>query len=404
MPRFRYSAYTAAGALESGELQAASDVAALDQLSAQGLTPVSLDVGGQALPWWQRDLSFGGGTRARPAALEQFFKTLAGLLQVRLALLRSLRFCEGNATDRAMAQVLGRVQAEVSDGATLAAAMRATDGFFPDRLVTMVEIGEAADRLPQVAARIAETLATEAEQRRELRGALIYPAILVIMSLLVMALLVFFLTPTLAPVFASADAELPGVLRAMAAVRAAALSNGPLLLAAGAAVTLLAALVRRPLGALWGRVALRLPVLGGYLRQSETLKILQTLALMLSSGAPLPVAMRTVHETTRHGAYRALLARAEDAVMAGGTLSATLSASPLIDPMAAAMLEAGEETDRMVPVLDQLVADLRARSARTMAQAIRLITPLVTLVIGLSVGGIILSTVSAIMSLNDVAF
>jgi len=404
MPRFSYSAYTATGTLETGEVQATSDVAALDQLSAQGLTPVSLQAGTLALPWWQRDLSFGGKQSAKPDALEHFFKTLAGLLKVRLGLLRSLRFCEGNTKDRAMALSLSRVQSDVSDGSTLGQALRGAGSFFPDRLITMVEIGEASDRLADVTDRIATTLASEAEQRRELRGALIYPVILVIMSLLVMALLVFFLAPTLAPVFASADAELPTVLRLMAGVRVTILAQWPVVMVSILVVLVMLRVLRRQIRNVVARVALRLPVLGGYLRQSETLKILQTLALMLSSGAALPRAMITARETTRHPAYRALLTRAVDRILAGGTLSDVLSNSPLIDPMAAAMLEAGEETDQMVPVLDQLVADLGARSARTLAQAIRLITPLITLVIGVSVGGIILSTVSAIMSLNDVAF
>ncbi|MEQ6204727.1 type II secretion system F family protein [Sulfitobacter sp. HNIBRBA2951] len=404
MPLFSYSAYTASGALETGEVQAPSDVAALDQLSAQGLTPVSLKAGGQSLPWWQRDLSFGGAQSSKPDALEHFFKTLAGLLKVRLALLRSLRFCEGNTKDRAMAQALSRVQRDVRDGSTLGQALRSAGSFFPDRLVTMVEIGEAADRLADVTDRIAVTLASEAEQRRELRGALIYPVILVVMSLLVMALLVFFLAPTLAPVFASADAELPTVLRLMVGLREVILAQWPAILIAFCAVLMASRLLRHPVRNFIARIALRLPILGGYLRQSETLKILQTLALMLSSGASLPRAMATARATTRHPAYRALLTQTEDRIMAGGALSDGLSRSPLVDPMAGAMLEAGEETDQMIPVLDQLVIDLRARSARTLAQAIRLITPLITLVIGVSVGGIILSTVSAIMSLNDVAF
>ncbi|MGC1495036.1 MAG: type II secretion system F family protein [Sulfitobacter sp.] len=404
MPRFNYSAYSATGVLEKGEVQASSDIAALDRLSAQGLTPVSLQAGNLALPWWQRDLSFGRKQTARPDALEHFFKTLAGLLKVRLGLTRSLRFCEGNTKDRLMAQVLSRVKDDVNDGSTLGEALRGAGSYFPDRLITMIEIGEASDKLADVTQRVAVTLALEAEQRRELRSALIYPAILVIMSLLVMALLVFFLAPTLAPVFASAGEDLPALLGLMAGLRLTILAQWPAILIAMFVAVLILQFLRSHIRNFMIRIALRLPVLGGYLRQSETLKILQTLALMLSSGAALPRAMVTARETTRNPAYRALLIHAEDRILAGGSLSDVLSNSPLIDPMAAAMLEAGEETDQMVPVLDQLVTDLSARSARTLAQAIRLITPLITLVIGISVGGIILSTVSAIMSLNDVAF
>lgn len=404
MPRFSYSAYTNAGALESGEVQAETDVAALDQISAQGLTPVSLKLGGQSLPWWQRDISISGRQRADPAALEQFFKTFSDLLRVRLPMIKALRFCEENATDRAMMQELGRVQSDVGGGSTLGQALRGTEGFFPDRLITMVEIGEAADRLPEIALRIADSLAVEAEQRRELRSAMIYPLILIVMSLLVVLLLVFFLTPTLTPVFTSAQADLPSILQAMATIREVVLKQWPIVLICLAGAIILLYALRHPFRAGISKVALKLPGISSFVRQSETLKLFQTVSLMLASGAPLPRAIITAKETTRHPAYRNLLAKAEEKVVAGNTLSEVFSKTVLIHPMTTAMLEAAEETDRMVPVLEQLVTDLRARSARALQQVIRLITPIITLVIGVSVGGIILSTLSAIMALNDVTF
>jgi general secretion pathway protein F len=337
MPHYSYSAYTATGALEIGELQAASDVAALDQLSAQGLTPVSLDAGGIALPWWQRDLSFGDKKTAKYDSLEHFFKALAGLLNVRLGLLRSLQFCEGNTKDNAMAKALSRVRSDVSDGSTLARALRNAGNFFPERLITMVEIGEAADRLAEVTSRIADTLASQAEHRRELRSALIYPVLLIIMSFLVILLLVFFLAPTLSPVFASAGADLPTILRMMEGLRIAIFEHWPIFMIGLFAVIIALRLLRKSLKKITTGIALRLPVIGGYLRQSETLKIAQTLALMLSSGANLPRAMSTARETTLNPTYRELLIRAEDINQAGGTLSDVLSSSPLIDPKAAAM-------------------------------------------------------------------
>lgn len=406
MPRFAYSAYTSSGELETGEVQAASDVSALDALSARGLTPVSLTAGAAAVPWWQRDISLTGGAAAaaKPKELELFFATLSSLLTVRFPLTRALRFCAGNAGDRGMRRVLERVQEDVEGGQTLAAAMDAAEGFFPDRFVTMIQIGEASNKLAEVSTRIAETLAAEAARHRELRSALVYPVILIVMSFLVLALLVFYLAPTLLPVFASTQSAPPAVLRAMAGLREAVLTGWPALLAGGTAAVLLIVWSWRAVRHALAPLALRVPVVGPYVKQSQTLRLCRTLALMLSSGATLPRAVTTARETTAHPAYRALMARAEEGIVSGGSLAPTLRASPLIDPMAGAMMEAAEETDRLLPVLDRLVEELAERTARTQAQAIGLITPLLTLVIGLGVGGVILSTVSAIMTLNDVAF
>lgn len=404
MPRYAYSAYDSSGSLTSGEVQAQNDLAALDQLTARGLTPVSLDTGGQALRWWQREISLSGKAEINPQALSLFFRNFASLLSVGFPLPRALRFCLGSTRDAALRQVLGQTSEAVSDGQSLAGALQDTDGRIPERLVTMIEIGEASNRLADVAARIADTLEAETARKRELRSALVYPMILVVMSVLVLGLLVFYLAPTLMPVFASAASEPPWILSSMTALRDLLLSGWPLVLGGLLAFVLFLRLTWPALSRAAAPVILRTPVIGQYLRQSETLTLCRTLALMLSSGAPLPRALSVARDTAGHPAYRALLARTQTEVTAGAPLSASLSQSPLIDPMAAAMLEAAEEADHMAPVLDRLVAEMSTRTARTLDQAIKLITPLMTLAIGLGVGGVILSTISAILSLNDVAF
>lgn len=405
MPRYAYSAYAKSGEIENGEVFAENDVAALDVLTSRGLKPVSLIAGGSAEKWWQRDFSLtGGAAQARPEALEQFFRTLAGLLEVRFPLPRAMRFCAGQSRDRRLARALGRVTDALEGGQTLAEALKNEDGYFPDRFVAMIDVGEAANRLPEIVSRAADTLTTEAERRRELRSALIYPAILMAMSLLVLAMMIFYLAPTLMPVFGSAGSEPPAIMLAMINIRSVLLSGWPMILAGLAAAAFVSRLLVPPVRRMLFRVGLRLPVTGAYLRQVNTLGLCQTLVLMLAGGAPLPRAVSTARDAAPLGPYRDLIARTLELINAGGTLAESLGTSKLIDPMAVAMIEAGEEADQLPQVLDRLVRDLRSRSARTLTQAIRAITPILTLLIGVGVGAVILSTVTAIMNLNDIAF
>ncbi|WP_037317586.1 type II secretion system F family protein [Ruegeria halocynthiae] len=405
MPRYSYTAYTVSGKLEKGELQAADELAVLSVLTGKGLQPVTIEEGALKLPWWQRDISFRSGeTKATPAALEHFFQTLAGLLEVHLPLRQALRFCSENVKDKQMAQSVSRLEHDVADGKTLAFAMREADGYFPDRLTTMIEIGETANNLRSVAVRIAAGLETDAKQRREIRSAMIYPVILVVMSLFVMALLVFYLAPTLVPVFDNADSDPPFILGAMTELRDLLAYKWPVVLVLLAGAFVLWQLLKVHIKTATYPILLKLPVVGRYLRISETLKILDALTMMLSSGSTLPHALETAQQATGQPAYLALLKQSEERVVAGDTLSATFKSTPLIDPMTVAMIEASEASDKMVQVLDRLVLDLRIRSAQIRAQSIRLITPVLTLAIGLGVGGVIMSTISAIMSLNDVAF
>jgi general secretion pathway protein F len=125
---------------------------------------------------------------------------------------------------------------------------------------------------------------------------------------------------------------------------------------------------------------------------------------MLGSGAPLPQALAAAREAVALEPHRALLERAEAQVVAGGTLATALGHGQLIDPTALAMIEAGEEADDLRAILDTATTILAEETTRTLTQAIRTLTPVLTLTIAFGVGAIILTTISAIMDLNDIAF
>ncbi|WP_176556001.1 type II secretion system F family protein [Pelagimonas phthalicica] len=358
--------------------------------------------GGQALPWWQREFSLSGNIRLKPQAQVSFFQTLASLLEAGFSLPKALRFCADTMRDRAMQRHLEQALEDIQDGRPLAQAL--SDSGITPRFLIMIETGEAANKLTDIVARIAETLEAEAKRKKELQAALLYPAILITMSFMVMILLVFYLAPTLTPVFATNAAEPPAILQGMIKLRGALITQWSLFLSAGLALVVLAKISAAPLKKVLSPLVLHLPLIGPFIRQSETLNACRTLALMVNSASPLPQALAMASQSASHPSYRQLLTSTEQAVVAGQSLSSTLAQSPLIDPMAAAMIEVAEESDRLGPMLDKLVREMTERSSRTLDQAIKLVTPVLTLVIGLSVGGVILSTISAILTLNDVAF
>lgn len=403
MPRFAYSAYDPSGKIIHGELTSASELEALDSLAAKGLTPVQVSAGGSALPWYQREFSLSGKSGAlKPAAIERFFNGFSALLSSSFPLVNALKYSAEQAQDPATRRALSRLGDSVENGASLQAAMAEIDPAFPPRLQTLVGVGESANTLAEVSARIATMLASQARMRRELRSALIYPAILLVMSALVLGLIVFYLVPTLEPVFRSAQAPLPLPLHLMSGFRQTVLNAWPLMLGLFAALLVLGFALRAPIQRGLAALATRLPVIGPFLRQRATLDICQSLSLMLGSGATLSQALTTAEQSSLNPAYTALLAQASERITSGGTLSQTLLGNPLIDQMTATLLQAGEEADRLPQVLDTATADLSDRTSRTLAQLIQMLTPVLTLLIGFSVGAVILSTIAAIMDLNDI--
>lgn len=405
MPRFRYKAFDAEGQMSDGDVEALDERAALQALMVQGLTPVEVSRGAQDVPWWARDISLTGQTPALKAKeVERFFSTLSALIGARFPLTDSLRFCAGQTRDPRMRRVLARVRQSVENGSSLKAALDAETGVFPARLLTLVGIGEASNTLPETTEKIAALLMAEAALYRELRGTMVYPVILMVTAGVVFGVLVFYLVPTLVPVFNSARADIPLPLALMMALRGLVLEHWSVLLVGLAGAGALMVGLRHRLAPVVSALARRLPVIGPFLRQQATLEICRNLHLMLSSGATLPAALATARDAARGGENRLLMQQALSDVQSGGRLSDTLSRHGGFDAVAATLIQAGEQSDRLPDVLGRITEDLTHRSTRALKQLVQLLTPVMTLFIGGSIGVVILSTISAIMDLNDLAF
>lgn len=405
MPNYAYSAYANDGSSVSGEIQAENDVAALDLIAQRGLTPISLTEGGYSGPWWSREINLVSTSgKIKSGELEQFFTSFSALMLAQFPLPRTLGYCENQTKDRTMKRALGTVRASVENGMSLGQAMRDAGHVFPERFISLIATGESSNKLAEISASAAALLNSEAKLKRELRAALVYPAILLVMSFLVLGLVVFYLAPTLMPVFATAGAEPPAILQFMTGVRDVVLSGWPVLLAGTAAILLVTYTLRQRLSAGITALLMRLPLSGRYLKRRETLRLCQSIHLMLNSGATLTQSLTAAQEGAGFAAYKSLLADAKERIVAGGTLSETLGDSPLIDDMAGTLIQAGEESDRLTEVLETVVTSLSASTSQTLNQMVRLLTPLLTLIIGIGVGAVILSTISAIMDLNDIAF
>ena len=404
MPTFAYRAIDASGTRRKGEVIAANDVAALDQIAKLGLTPIGIVEGTINAPWWARDIQLFGPRTLKPKELEGFFSSLAAMLNAKTPLPTALRFCADLSTDRAMIAKLQSAIASVEDGMSLANALTDDQNTFPDRLLTMIRLGEASNSLADVVTRAAQTLELESQLRREVRQAMIYPIILLLMSLLVMALLVFYLAPTLAPVFATANSKPPLIIATMIRVQQGVINHWPTVLIGAGVGAAIIVFSWGSIKKLWQKLLLVMPVTKRYLSRRETLRLCQTLYLMLSSGGQLSDAIKMSAETVSQSNWRDMLSTAHDRIKAGQSMTQAMLDNGLIDPMARTILKTGEQSDQLIAVLGPAITTLQSQTTQSLSQAVKLLTPLMTLLIGTAVGAIILSTVSAIMELNNVVF
>lgn len=403
MPSFSYTAVTKAGATTRGAIVARDEVGALDVLVRRGLTPTALRKGRWSnVPWWKRELF---PRRRLSARLFPIFTSLATLLNARLPLIEALGFVAAQTRDPVLHHLLSNLQDALQNGQSLTHALDSPDATaLPLRIRTLLQLGERTDTLAQTCARVASMLKSEADIAGELRSALVYPVILLAMSLLVLGMLVFFLTPTLLQVFVTAQADPPGLLSVMNAVRIAFVVHiGPL--AAGVAiVALLAVLLRSRLSHALQWILSRTPITATFLRKRDSAAFCQTMSVMLQAGMSSVDGLSAATPIIRTPAWRQAITQARLDVEAGASLADALERLDQLDPIAKALIRAGDKSDRLGDMFQSAADTLHRDTQAALKRALSLLTPFLTLLIGGLVGVLIVSTITAILDLNDIAF
>jgi len=404
MPRYRYRAYDGAGALKSGEIEGLSDTGVLDQLRAAGLFPVEAVEQGHAREerWWERDLFAG---RTLPAtSLALFTRELSTLVEAGIPLDEALRIVTLHPMAKAMRKVVEETLAHVLEGASLSEAME-HQGRYGDFYCSMVRAGEAGGNLAEVLRQLAAFLERSVETRARIRSALVYPCVLVLMALGALVLIATVLLPTLVPIFRDAGAEPPYLIRRMLDAQAAIAEHWIVLcVIAAAAVVGVVALWQYPQARIAGhRLVLRMPVLGDLVTLGETAKLARTLASLLGSGVPMLTALRIVGNVAGNAVFTAAFAEASEEVKEGRMLSQALHKSGVFPGLMLRLIAVGEETGRLEPMLRHVEKIFETQVHRRLEQLLTLLTPALTIIMGLIVGGLIMSVMNAILSINELA-
>lgn len=405
MVNFRYQAISDRGKQETGFLDAENEEHAQDILIQRNLVPLNLSVSKThaQTPWWARDIvAFGALVKSQEIA--GFFQTLASMLEARLPIESILKYAAKNTRAKPLRAALENVIRDVQNGKTLADAMNASPHIFDPRYVTILKIGERSNNLMSAATQCAKMLHREQELRSEVKSALIYPAVLLAMSMVVIGIVLFHLVPTLAPVFSQAGAELPTSMRTMLTIRSLIITFWPLILVGMVFTTFIGAALIKSRPRFIENLLISLPFVGRVVRDYESQRFSNIMFLMLESGASLPEALSMVASATSWRQYKELFNETLSTINSGGTLFENLNNSTLISPILKNMLSIGEKTDRLIPLLKNTADMLQKSHRETLQTTIKMLTPALTLLIGLGVGIMIFSTMTVIMDINDVVF
>jgi len=410
MSRFRYKAYDRSGAVVEGDIPAADQQAAIAALQDKGLLPVFAEPaegGGQA--GVTRKPSAVRGPRLTGAQRAGLFRQLTTLAEAGLPMDRALRVAAGMQRERAPLRLLEALHARVTAGASLGEAMAHNSEDLTPAAVAAVSAGERGGVLASALKDVGEGLAREEALRATIRGAMTYPLVVMGLAVVVLVLLIAVVLPRFEPMFLALGREPPAATAALIAF-GRFLSDYGLFVLAG--LLLLGVGLRlwwrsAGFGSRLERFALRVPLLGTYLRTAASERTGRLLSVLLRAGTPLDEALRVTAGGVGLSAARGALSQAAGQVRAGARVSDSLEraqhGAPLFVPAMTEFLRLGEETGRLGEMMAKLAdltrSELEAQAARFTA----LITPTITIGLGLAVGLVILTLVSAVLDVYDLA-
>jgi general secretion pathway protein F len=404
MPRFQYRALSPTGEIVAGELDGPDSTTIIERLHDQALMPIDA-VEERARP--RRALEFRLYRRhsVRPSDLALLTQQLSRLLKAGLPLDRALEILANLAVDKRSGRAVRGTLQRVRDGAGLAEALAAQPEAFPQAYVSMVRAGEEGGALPPVLARLADFLGRSEANRQKIASALIYPAILVVVAALSVALVLTVVLPQFAPLFEQAGARLPASTRVVMTLGDGLREAWWMVLLAIAAAGLTGRqLLQRPAIAIGrDRLVLASPLAGDLARKFEIARFARTLGALLSNGVPAPRALAlsgaTIGNRVIAGAVETVATRFKE----GEGLSAPLSRTGQFPRLAIQLIHIGEETGRLDEMLAEIAEIYDEEVERAMQRLIAVLVPAITIAMGSVIALIIVAVMTAMIGINDLA-
>ncbi len=294
-----------------------------------------------------------GGRKASPRALTQFTTQLATLLEAGLPIVRSLRILEGQMAPGVLKRTIGQVSEDVEGGNSLSEALAKHPKVFPQLYENMARAGEAGGVLDTVLRRLADFMEKTEKIRRQIRGAMAYPVVVVSFALLIFIGLMVVVVPKFEEIFASLGEELPTYTQTLIDASRFMQSNWYLFFIVPLVFVGIYKLVQRTYrGAYFiDRVKLAIPIFGGIKRKSIVSRFCRTFGTLLSSGVPILDSLTITQGAMGNLVVEEALDRVHESMREGEGIARPLGQSGAFDDVLVNMIDVGEETGELDKML-----------------------------------------------------
>lgn len=339
-----------------------------------------------------------------PSALISLAADVAVLLDAGISLPRALVILQDlNQGKRKFARILRTVHDDLREGSMFWEALDKHQPQIPKVFTAMTRAGETGGALPIILSRLAVYLEEMQELKDYVRGAMIYPVILTLTSLISLVLMLTLVVPKFAQVFQDMGMELPAMTLVM--FRAGEILQSHwwvMLLGLGGLIGLVWLTLRSPQGKLfWDKAVLRIPAIGTFKSKIEIARFCRTLGTLLDCGVPILESMQIVRGVVLNSVLNQVIGQAHDDLKRGEVLSAALAKSGLFPTLTINMIGVGEETGQLGTMLDKVGLLYDKELKKGIKTFSSFFEPMVLLVMGTLIGGMVISMLMAIFSIND---
>ncbi|HEY1269448.1 MAG TPA: type II secretion system F family protein [Candidatus Binatia bacterium] len=403
MPVFVWEGKTAQGKMLKGEMEALNQQAVLSRLRGQRIQPIPTRVRekGKGL---DREITIPGfQSKVKPHDVMIFTRQFATMIDAGLPIVQGLDILSQQTENKVFRNIIKTVKQDVEGGITLAEALKKHPKVFDDLYVNMVSAGEAGGVLNTILSRIAVFIEKATKLKRKVKGAMIYPATIIVVAVAVVTILLIYVIPVFGELYGSMGRALPAPTQITINVSYWFRENF-FYLVAGVISVIVA--VRLWYKTETGRLRidgwmLRLPVVGDLIRKVAVARFSQNMSVLLTSGVPILDGLAITARTAGNKVVEAAVMKCRVSISQGKTVAEPLEESKIFPPMVCQMVAIGENTGSLDSLLKKVAEFYEDEVDNAVANLTALMEPAIMIVLGVVIGGLVISMYLPIFQLGS---
>jgi type IV pilus assembly protein PilC len=401
VPKFSYKARSKSGEIQIGVLEEISEKSVRKKLEEDGLLLISLKEGAKEK---KNELEFLNNLLPiSDLEVITFVHLLSVMVKAGMPLSKSLNALAKQTSSVKFGKIISDVGMNISKGNTFADALSKHPDVFDELFVNMIRVGELSGTLESILFLLAEQKKKDYELRSKVKGAMIYPAVILFVMFLVGIVVMVYVIPKLATIFSSMNVELPVTTRFLMAASAFLVNYGlylvPVIILLG---FLLKKLITGRGSAAVDKIILKLPVFGEIAKKINIARFARTTSSLIKGGVAISTALKTVSKTLSNHYYRKSILTASEKIEKGLSLKEILEGfEGLYPPLVLQMIEVGEETGSLDDILMELAEFYEGEINETTKNLSTVIEPMLMVVMGVAVGFFAISIIQPMYSIGD---